>query len=115
MPDQALSAQAASFHQQFVQLMNVGSAEYALAEAADASPLQTLQQDLLGAINAPTELLLGRPLIGSGGVGGAATGDGGKAGWGGLGGLVIGNGGAGGATTGPSGLGGTGVVPAASC
>ena len=36
---QALSAQAASFHAQFVQLMNTGASQYALAEAANASPL----------------------------------------------------------------------------
>ena len=63
---QALSAQAAAFHNQFVQLMGVGAGQYAAAEAANASPLQTLQQDLLGAINAPSQLLTGRPLIGNG-------------------------------------------------
>ena len=46
------------------------------AEAAGASPLQTVQQDLLGAVNGPTEALPGRPLIGSGGnAGTAGTGD----------------------------------------
>ena len=44
---QALSAQAASFHAQFVQLMHGGASEYALAEAANVSPLQTVEQDLL--------------------------------------------------------------------
>jgi hypothetical protein len=39
---QALSAQAAAFHDQFVQLMGVGAGQYAAAEAANASPLQTL-------------------------------------------------------------------------
>ncbi len=38
---QALSAQAAAFHSQFVQLMNGGAAQYAFAEAANTSPLQT--------------------------------------------------------------------------
>jgi len=52
---QALSAQAASFHQQFVQLMNGGSAQYAAVEAANASPLQTVEQGLLNVINEPTE------------------------------------------------------------
>src|SRR6202453_5344116 len=52
---QALSAQAAAFHGQFVQLMNGGAAQYAAAEAANASPLQPL----LNAINAPTEALVG--------------------------------------------------------
>ena len=37
---QALSAQAALFHQQFVQLMSGGAAQYAATEAANASPLQ---------------------------------------------------------------------------
>lgn len=46
---QALSAQAALFHQQFVQLMSGGAAEYAAAEAANASPLQTVQQALTSA------------------------------------------------------------------
>ena len=52
---QALSAQAASFDQQFVQLMNGGSAQYAAVEAANASPLQTVEQGLLNVINEPTE------------------------------------------------------------
>ncbi|OBH74834.1 PE family protein, partial [Mycobacterium mantenii] len=38
---QALSAQAAAFHSQFVQLMNGGATQYALAEAANTTPLQT--------------------------------------------------------------------------
>lgn len=45
---QAVSTQAASFHQQFVQLMSGGAAQYLAAEAANASPLQTVQQDGLG-------------------------------------------------------------------
>jgi len=39
---QALSAEAAAFHNQFVQLMNAGAGQYAAAEAANASPLQNL-------------------------------------------------------------------------
>ncbi len=46
---QALSAQAALFHQQFVQLMSHGAGEYALTEAANASPLNTVQQGALSA------------------------------------------------------------------
>jgi PE family len=46
---QALSAQAALFHTQFVQLMSGGAAEYAAAEAANASPLQTFQQAVTSA------------------------------------------------------------------
>uniref|UniRef100_UPI0009DC3881 PE family protein n=1 Tax=Mycobacterium sp. UM_CSW TaxID=1370119 RepID=UPI0009DC3881 len=71
---QALSAQAASFHRQFVQTLTGGAGAYALAEAANASPLQTLEDDVLGVINAPTELLLGRPLIGNGADGAPGTG-----------------------------------------
>jgi hypothetical protein len=40
---QVLSAQAAAFHQQFVQLMNTGAGSYASAEAANAKPLTTLE------------------------------------------------------------------------
>ncbi len=63
---QALSAQAAAFHQQFVQLLNAGAGSYAGAEAANASALQVVEDDLLGVINAPTDALLGRPVIGNG-------------------------------------------------
>ena len=88
---QALSAQAASFHQQFVQLMNGGAAQYGVTEAANASPLQTVEQELLGVINTPSQLLTGRPLIGNGANGAPGTGaNGGDAGW------LFGNGGAGG-------------------
>jgi hypothetical protein len=38
---QTLSAQATTFHSQFVQLMNGGAAQYAFTEAANTSPLQT--------------------------------------------------------------------------
>ncbi|OBG32782.1 PE family protein, partial [Mycobacterium sp. E3198] len=63
---QAFGARAAAFHDQFVQLMRGAGLSYAAAEAANASPLQTLEQDALNAINAPTQTLLGRPLIGNG-------------------------------------------------
>jgi hypothetical protein len=43
---QALSAQAAVFHAQFVQAMNVGAGAYASTEAANAGPLQALAQNL---------------------------------------------------------------------
>jgi PPE-repeat protein len=39
---QALSTQAASFHQQFVQLMTGSAAQYASAEAANTSPMTTV-------------------------------------------------------------------------
>ncbi|WP_156689786.1 PE family protein, partial [Mycobacterium sp. Marseille-P9652] len=86
---QAISAQATAFHDQFVQaLANAGNA-YALTEAASASPLQTLEDDILGVINAPTNFLFGRPLIGDGAN---ATTPGGA---GGPGGFLIGAGGVG--------------------
>ena len=86
---QALTARASAFHQQFVQSLSSGAASYLAAEAISASPLQSLEQDVLGVINAPTEVLLGRPLIGDGA-------DGGPGQPGGAGGLLYGNGGAGG-------------------
>src|SRR3984893_7571729 len=100
---QALSAQAAAFHAEFVQVLGGAGGAYAATEAASASPLQTLAQDVLGAINTPTQLLLGRPLIGNG-INGAA----GAGANGGPGGLLLGNGGNGGSGgTGAGGAGGT--------
>jgi PE family len=66
---QGLSAQASSFHEQFVQALATAGNSYAVAEAANANPLQTVQQELLGLINTPTQTLLGRPLIGNGAPG----------------------------------------------
>jgi len=43
---QALGAQAAAFHDQFVQALNAGAGAYASTEAASAGPLQTLAQGL---------------------------------------------------------------------
>src|SRR5215831_13021332 len=68
---QALGAQAAAFHDQFVRAVTAGAGSYVGAEAANvaaftANPAQTVQQDLLNLINAPTQALLGRPLIGNG-------------------------------------------------
>ncbi|MCV7122770.1 PE family protein, partial [Mycobacterium lacus] len=82
-----VSVEAALFHDRFVQALTAGAGSYAAAEAAAATPLQ----DLLGVINAPTQLLLGRPLIGDGANGAPGTGQAGGAG-----GLLYGNGGAGG-------------------
>lgn len=120
---QTLSAQLAAYHNQFVRALNAGAGSYASAEAAN------VQQTLLNAINAPTQTLLGRPLIGNGadggpgqngGPGGLLYGNGGNGGAGdtanpngGNGGSagLIGNGGAGGAgaATGAGGAGGNGV------
>ncbi len=93
---QALSAQAAAFHAQFVQALTAGTRSYASAEAANvaafkANPAQTIGQDLTNLINAPTELVLGRPLIGNGANGAPGTGQAGGAG-----GILWGNGGNGG-------------------
>ena len=84
---QTLNAQAAAFHDQFVQTLTAGAGAYAGVDAANADPLQAL----FGAINAPTEALLGRPLIGNGAN--AAPGSGLA---GGAGGILFGSGGAGG-------------------
>jgi PE family len=43
---QALGSQAATFHAQFVQALSGAGGAYAAAEAANASPLQTVQQDI---------------------------------------------------------------------
>lgn len=87
---QALSAQATIFHDQFVQALTSGGNLYAAAES------HTVEQMVLNAINAPTQTLFGRPLIGAGGNGGNA--------------LLVGNGGNGGAGTGGAagGAGGSG-------
>ena len=60
---QALSAQVSTFHQQFVQTLISGAGSYQATEAASASPLQSIEQDVLGIINAPTEFLFGAPII----------------------------------------------------
>ncbi|WP_156766433.1 PE family protein, partial [Mycobacterium sp. E2327] len=86
---QTLGTQAAAFHRQFAQAVQAGAAAYAGAEAANANPLQAVEQELLGVVNAPTEALLGRPLIGDGANGTAANPNGGA------GGLLWGNGGTG--------------------
>ena len=104
---QALGAQAAAFHQQFVQTLNAGASSYAGAEAANvaafmANPAQTIGQDLTDLINAPSLALTGRPLIGNGANGAPGTGaNGGDAGW------LFGYGGAGG-SGGPGQNGGNG-------
>jgi hypothetical protein len=59
---QALSTQAAAFHAQFVKTVNAAASAYASSEAANASPMQTA----LNVLNAPTQALLDRPLIGNG-------------------------------------------------
>jgi hypothetical protein len=66
---QTTSTRAAVFHDQLVNTLSASAGRYARAEAAGAVTLQTLEQNLLGAFNTPTQLLLGRPLIGNGGDG----------------------------------------------
>lgn len=67
---QQVAAQATALHDQFVQALTGAGGSYALTEAAN------VQQNLLNAINAPTQALLGRPLIGDGAVGTASSPDG---------------------------------------
>src|ERR1700739_3821033 len=108
---QALGAQAAAFHDQFVQALSAGAGSYVSAEAANvaafmANPAQTIQQDRLDVINGPFLTLTGRPLVGNGANGGPGQ-NGAPGGW------LLGDGGAGGArggarTRGDSGGGGGG-------
>jgi hypothetical protein len=104
---QALSAQVSAFHTEFVQTLSGAAGSYASAEAANASPLQAVEQQMLGVINAPTEAVLGRGLIGNGTNGASGTGHNG-----GPGGFLWGNGGNGGsgATGQAGGAGGAGGV-----
>lgn len=83
---QSLNAQAAAFHHSFVQTLNAAGGAYSSAEAANASA-QALEQNLLAVINAPAQALFGRPLIGNGANGTAASPNGGD------GGILYGNGG----------------------
>jgi hypothetical protein len=98
---QAASNQAEAFHAQFVRALSTASGSYASAEATNTSLLGRIEQGILDIVNAPTEALLGRPLIGNGAD---ATVSGGR---GGDGGLLFGNGGKG-ATGGTSQAGGAG-------
>lgn len=95
---QAINTQLSAFQQQFVLLLGGSAGSYATAEATAASVLDPV----FGIINTPTQLLLGRPLIGDGAAGTAASPNGGA------GGLLWGNGGAGySPATGPGGAGGS--------
>ena len=87
---QALSAQASTFHAQFVQALSGAQGAYAAAEAANASPLQAAVQGAQGlAVFSPVQDILGRPLVGNGTAGTATNPNGGA------GGLLYGNGGTG--------------------
>ncbi|WP_263988525.1 PE family protein, partial [Mycobacterium conspicuum] len=87
---QALSTEAAAFHQQFVQSMTASGSMFASAEAANAKPMQAM----FNAVNAEVQTVTGRPLVGNGVSGTAGTGQNGTDG-----GWLIGNGGAGGSGT----------------
>ncbi len=90
---QVLSAQAASFHAQFMQLLSGNAGAYASAEAANA------QAAALDFVNSPIQALTGRPLIGNGANAPAGSGlNGSPGGW------LLGDGGAGGSgASGPTG------------
>ncbi|WP_198036544.1 PE family protein, partial [Mycobacterium kansasii] len=104
---QAVSAQAESFHRWFSQALSAAAGSYASAEAANVQQILTsaltggwapaaaqppnLGQELLDLVNAPTQTLFNRPLIGNGANGAPGTGA-----PGGPGGYLFGNGGAGG-------------------
>jgi hypothetical protein len=108
---QALGAQAAAFHDQFVQALTAGAGSYASAEAANvaaftANPAQTIGEDLSNLINPPFLALTGRPLYGNGANGFTNAQGVGTAG--GAGGLLWGNGGNGGNSTVPGDRGGAG-------
>lgn len=63
-----LSAKAAAFHDEFVNLLSGGAAQYMSTELTNA------QQTLVNTVNAPAQALLGHPLIGTGqGTAGAAA------------------------------------------
>jgi PE family len=58
-----LTSRAAEFHAQFVQVLGSASGAYASAEAANVSPLQIVEQDMLGVSNAPVGALTGGQYI----------------------------------------------------
>jgi hypothetical protein len=65
---QALSAKAAAFHDDFVNLLSSGVKQYVSTEAAN------VQQTLANTVNAADQALLGHPLIGAGqGIAGGAA------------------------------------------
>src|ERR1700751_2949177 len=65
---QQLSAQAALFHQQFVQLMSGSAAQYAATETANASPLQVAGQSALGTAGSAGSMVAGVPAAATGGL-----------------------------------------------
>ncbi len=88
---EALSARAAAFHAQFAQALNRAGAAYGAAEAANATPLDSLEQSLQSLAFSPVQEMTGRPLFGNGADAAPGSGQaGGDAGW------LFGNGGNGG-------------------
>ncbi|ORC00452.1 hypothetical protein B1T48_02825 [Mycobacterium persicum] len=63
---QAVSLRAAEFHEQFTQALAAASISYSTAETTSTA----LVHDALSVLNAPSQALLGRPLIGNGTNGG---------------------------------------------
>ncbi|OBK19253.1 PE family protein, partial [Mycobacterium asiaticum] len=63
---QVVSARVSAFHDQFVRSLAAAGGAYGSAEAANVSPLQVLEQGVLDVVNAPSQILTGRPLIGDG-------------------------------------------------
>ncbi len=66
---QALGAHASRFQRHFVQVLSAAASAYTGAEVANANALQTMGQDVLGAVNATSHTLLGSPLFGTAAVG----------------------------------------------
>ncbi len=62
---QTLSVQVTAFHVQFAQTLTNAGQLYAVVDVGNGVLLKTEQQ-VLGVINAPTQTLVGRPLIGDG-------------------------------------------------
>lgn len=72
---QAISAQAALFHQQFVELMSGGANQYADTEAVNAAPLAPAPQAVLGAANVSGQAMSSQQFIGAAAqAGGVASG-----------------------------------------
>ncbi|WP_261899437.1 PE family protein, partial [Mycobacterium marinum] len=93
---QKIGAQLQRLHDQFVQALAGSSESYASAESVN------IEQQLISVINAPTQALFGRPLIGNGADGTATDPNGGA------GGLLYGNGGKGYSQINPGVTGGAG-------
>src|SRR5262249_32957639 len=62
---QALRAPVARVHEQIVQAVSAAGGAHTNAEVANANTLRAVGQDVLGAVNATGQTLLGRPLIGN--------------------------------------------------